>query len=66
MLLDSKSKFNWGRPTTSIFGSGMNTITHSGSMTRPNTSKVTAEDFMRWSSNNMYRTSYNDMSFKVS
>jgi len=27
---------------------------------------MNAEDFGRWSSNNMYRTSYNDMSIKVS
>ena len=26
---------------------------------------VTADSFFKWSSNNMYRTSYTDMSFKV-
>lgn len=67
MLLETKSKFNWGRPNTSAIGpGGMQTITHSESMTRPGTGKVNVEDFMRWSSGNMYRTSYNDMSFKVS
>ena len=67
MLLEQKSKFSWGRPNTSAIGpGGMQTITHSESMTRPGTGKVNVEDFMRWSSGNMYRTSYNDMSFKVS
>lgn len=52
MFLESKSKFNWGRPGTTA------TCTF-----RP---AVNPEDFARWSSSNMYRTSYNDMSVKVS
>lgn len=52
MFLDSKSKFNWNRPATTA--------------TQGARSSMNAEDFGRWSSNNMYRTSYNDMSIKVS
>lgn len=51
MFLESKSKFNWNRPATT-----------GGQTNRP----VTAEEFYRWSNNHMYRTSYNDMSLKVS
>lgn len=52
MLLESKSKFNWKeRPNTTA--STMRT-------------SVTPQDFARWSASNLYRTSYNDMSAKVS
>lgn len=37
------------------------TITKPGASIRP----VTAENFYQWTANHMYRTSYNDMSFKV-
>lgn len=53
MLLESKSKFNWNRPNTTATAGGRSTI-------------ADAEGFMRWSATNMYRTSYNDMSAKVS
>lgn len=53
MLLESNSKFNWNRPNTTATAGGRTSI-------------VNAEEFMKWSASNMYRTSYNDMSVKVS
>ena len=52
-LLESKSKFNFSARVT---------LTNQPTTNRP----VTADEFFKWSSNHMYRSSYNDMSTKVS
>ena len=55
-------------PTSSVFGRSQSKFEFKNKFTvaRRHNSHIRTEDVMRWSGNNFYRTSYNDMTSKVS